>query len=56
MSDYEFVKVNDHKAHTLIQITDMDKFGTSLVSDDAREIEKKINAKILFILSILLNK
>ncbi len=33
VSDYDFVKVSDHKAHTLIYITDMDKFGASLESD-----------------------
>ena len=33
VSDYEFVKVNDIKSYTLIHITDMDRFGTSLESD-----------------------
>ena len=31
-SAFEFVKVNDHKVHTLINITDMEKFGASLES------------------------
>ena len=45
MSDYEFVKVNDHKAHTLIHITDMNKFGASLESDEAKEFDKRNNFK-----------
>ena len=27
VSDYEFVKVNEHKAHKLIHLINMDKFG-----------------------------
>ena len=45
MSDYEFVKINDHKAHTLINITDMDKFGASLESNEAKEFDKRNNCK-----------
>ena len=45
VSDYEFVKVNDHKAHTLIHIIDMDKFGASLESDEAKEFDKRNNCK-----------
>jgi len=45
VTDYEFVKVNDHKAHTLIHITDMDKFGASLESDEAKEFDKRNNCK-----------
>ena len=45
VSDYEFVKVNDHKAHTLIHITDMDKFEVSLESDEAKEFDKRNNCK-----------
>jgi len=33
VSDYKFVKVNDHKARALMNITDMDKFETALESD-----------------------
>ena len=43
--DYEFVKVNDHKAHTLIHITDMDKFGARLESDEAKEFDRRNNCK-----------
>ncbi len=35
---------------------DMDKFGALLDSDKAKEFEKEITAKILFILLILMNK
>ena len=45
VSDYDFVKVNDHKAHTLIHITDMDKFGASLESNEAKEFDKRNNCK-----------
>ena len=45
VSDYEFVKVNDHKAHTLIQITDMDEFGASLESNEVKEFDKRNNSK-----------
>ena len=38
VSNYEFVKVNDHKVHTFIQITDIDKFVASLESDEAKEM------------------
>ena len=38
--DYEFVKVNEHKSYTLVHITDMDKFGASLESDEAKEFDK----------------
>ena len=41
VSDYEFAKINDHKAHTLIHITDMDKFVASLESDEAKVRQKK---------------
>ena len=43
MSDYEFVKVNEHKANTLICIIDIDKFGASLESDEAKELNKRNN-------------
>jgi len=42
VSDYEFVTVNDHKAHTPIHFTDMDKFASSLENDEAKEIDKSI--------------
>ena len=45
VSDYEFVKVNDHKAHTLIHITNMDKFGASLESDEAKDFDKRNKCK-----------
>ena len=54
VSDYEFVKVNDHKAHTLIHITDMDKFGASLESDEAKEFDKRNNCKdIVYTLDLI---
>ena len=47
VSDHEFVKVNDHKAHTLIHIIDMDNFGASLESDDAKEFDQRNNCKYI---------
>ncbi len=44
-SVYEFVKVDEHKAHTLINITDMDIFGASLESDEAEVFDKRNNCK-----------
>ena len=48
VSDYAFVKVNDHKAHTLIDITDTDKFGASIKNDEAKEFDKRNNCKDIF--------
>ncbi len=45
MSDYEFVKINDHKAYSLIHINDMDKFGASLESHEDKEFERGNNCK-----------
>ncbi len=56
VSHYEFVKVNVHKAHTQIHITDMDNFGASLESDEAKEFDKRNNCKDTVIKLILFNK
>ena len=48
MIDYDFVKVNDHKAHTLIHITDMDKFGALLERDEDKEFAKRNRCKDTF--------
>ena len=48
VSDYEFVKVKINKALTLIHITDMNKFGASLESDEAKEFDKRNNCKDTF--------
>ena len=45
VSDYEFVKVNDHKAHILIHITDIEKFVASFESDEAIEFDKSNNCQ-----------
>ena len=45
VSDFEFVKVNDNKAHTLIDITDMDEFEALLERDEAKEFDKRNNCK-----------
>ncbi len=55
MSDYEFVKVNDHKANTFINLIDMDKFGATLGSDEAKVFDKTNNGKDTFY-NLYLNK
>tara|TARA_Y100001968_G_C18878754_1_gene490684 strand:- start:75 stop:242 length:168 start_codon:yes stop_codon:yes gene_type:complete len=48
VSDCEFVKVNEYKAHTFIHITDMDKFEASLESDEAKEFDKRNHCTVTF--------
>ena len=45
VSDYQFVKVNDHKAHTQIHFNDIDKFVVSLETDEAKEFDKRNNCE-----------
>ena len=45
VSDYEFVKVKDHKSHLLMNVLDMDALCTEMSSDEAKEWDKKNNCK-----------
>ena len=45
VSDYEFVKVNDHKSHLLMNCTDLEKLGAEMESPFAKEWDKKNNCK-----------
>ena len=45
VTDYEFVKVNDHKSHLLINCTDLEKLGEEMESPFAKEWDKKNNCK-----------
>ena len=45
VSDYEFVKVNDHKSHLLMNVIDLDALCTELTSDKAEEWDKANNLK-----------
>ena len=42
---YEFVKVNDHKSHLLMNCTDLEKLGSEMESPFAKEWDKKNNCK-----------
>ena len=43
VTDYEFVKVNEHKSHLLMNCTDLKKLGAEMESPFAKEWDKKIN-------------
>ena len=45
VTDYEFVKVNEHKSHLLMNCTDLEKLGTEMQSPFAKEWDKKNNCK-----------
>tara|TARA_B100001029_G_C14885871_1_gene352597 strand:+ start:341 stop:604 length:264 start_codon:yes stop_codon:yes gene_type:complete len=45
VNDYEFIKINDHKAHTFMNVTDWDGFGASFESEAAKEFDKRNNCK-----------
>ena len=42
---YEFVKVNDHKSHLLMNCTDLKKLGVAMEDPLAKEWDKKNNCK-----------
>ena len=41
VTDYEFVKVNDHKSHLLINYNDLGKLGAEMKSPFPKEWDKK---------------
>ena len=45
VSDHEFVKVNDHKSHLLMNVLDMDELCTEMTSDKAKEWDKANNCE-----------
>ena len=45
VSEYEFVKVNDHKSHLLMNCTDLEKLGAAMEDPLAKEWDKKNNCK-----------
>ena len=45
VTDYEFVKVNEHKSHLLMNCTDLEKLGAEMESPFAMEWDKKNNCK-----------
>ena len=45
VTDYEFVKVNEHKSHLLINCTDLEKLGAVMTDPFVTEWDKKNNCK-----------
>ena len=46
VTDYEFVKVNDHKSHLLMNCTDLERLGDEMESPFAKEWDKNLAYKI----------
>ena len=44
VTDYEFVKVNDHKSHLLMNCTDLEKLGADIVC--TKDLMFSLNATI----------
>ena len=55
VTDYEFVKVNKHKSHLLMNCTDLEKLGAEMESPFAKEWDKKIIVRIPYMQLSLLN-
>ena len=45
VTDYEFVKVNEHKSHLLMSCSDLRKLGKEMESPFAKEWDEKNNCK-----------
>ena len=45
VTDYEFVKVNDHKSHLLMNWSDLDKLGVTMEVQVCKEWNEKNNCK-----------
>ena len=45
VNDYEFVKVNEHKSHLLMNCNDLEKLGAEMESPFATKWDKKSNCK-----------
>ncbi len=45
VTKYEFVKVNDHKSHLLMNCNDLEKLGAAMEDPFAKEWDKKNNCK-----------
>ena len=45
VSDYEFVKVDEHKSHLLMNVLDMDELCKKMASDECTEWDKANNCK-----------
>ena len=56
VTDYEFVKVSDHKSHLLMNCTSLEKLGAVMEDPFVIEWDKKIIVRIPYIPLNLLNK
>ena len=56
VTDYEFVKVGDHKSHLLMNVLNMEAFEAEMYSDATKEWDKKIIVRIPYIRSNFLRK
>ena len=56
VTEYEFVKVNEHKSHLLMNCTDLEKLGAEMQSPFARNGIKKIIVRMPYIRSNLFRK
>ena len=45
VTNYEFVKVNEHKSHLLMNCSDLEKLGKGMESPLAKEWDEKNNCK-----------
>ena len=45
VTNYKFVKVNDHKSHLLISCTDLEKLGTKMEDPFCKEWDRKNKCK-----------
>ncbi len=45
VTEYEFVKVNDHKSHLLMNCTDLEQLGVVMKDPLVKEWDKKNNCK-----------
>ena len=56
VTDYEFVKVSDHKSHLLMHCTSLEKLVAVMEDPFVTEWDKKIIVRIPYIPLNLLNK
>ena len=56
VSEYEFLQAGQHKSHLLLNVLDMEALEAEMTSDAAKERDKKIIVRILFMQMSLFNK
>ncbi len=53
---YEFVKIDEHKSHLLMNVVDMEKLEAAMTSPICVELDKRITVMIPFLRLSFLNK